>query len=70
MEANGTDLLPRTAPNKKRPLAVLAKWPFFNMFLVGIAGFEPTTSASRRLVDKITRYIPRSVWVSIYFLNQ
>ncbi len=48
-------------PNKKRPLAVLAKWPFFLEFLVGIAGFEPTTSASRRQRSTKLSYIPNVV---------
>ncbi len=47
--------------NKKRPLADLAKWPFLIEFLVGIAGFEPTTSASRRQRSTKLSYIPKVV---------
>ena len=43
----------------KRLLAKRAKWPFFIVFLVGIAGFEPTTSASRRQRSTKLSYIPK-----------
>ena len=47
--------------NKKRPLAQRAKWPFLINLLVGIAGFEPTTSASRRQRSTKLSYIPKVV---------
>ena len=53
-----TYMSPSARPNEKRPLAGLAKWPFLMDSLVGIAGFEPTTSASRRQRSTKLSYIP------------